>query len=554
VSRPELSFSPGDPAPVQLENWLVAGIVVISSNTQAGAQVAAAIDRRFGADYQVVALDAAEVSRESLAACGPIAIALAPIGTDDFAALREIGAFQPGAIRIAVVQVGDISVAHALSQALTLSHVDYYVGQPWASPEEELYPVLSEALRVWADEQQLRFEKVTIVSEPDRSRGSALATMLTRNGVTTRLLHCESPGGIDLLAGPLAGTALPAVRLWDGRVLAMPTEAELAEALGAHTSPSAEEYDVAIVGGGPAGLAAAVYASSEGCRTVTVEAYSVGGQAGTSAHIRNYLGFPWGVRGSDLASAAARQSEQLGAEIIVARTAIKLDADREHRVLSLSNGEVVRARCVILAGGVTYRLSGVESVDALVGHGVFYGAAAGEAAAMGGLNVAVMGGGNSAGQAAARLAAGGANVTVLIRGDSINKSMSDYLVKQLEGTSNVFVRTQVQVVDALGEGQLSGLVLAGPSGKQMTLDINALFIFIGTRPSTEWLEGVIDLDDHGFVVTGRDGATWLGTSMSGVFAAGDIRAGSIKRVAAAVGEGSTASMMAREYLLTSAEM
>jgi thioredoxin reductase (NADPH) len=529
----------------------VPSIVVFASDPGSRSELAAAIERRFGADYKVVALDGSEVSAEALAACAPIAIALAPVGTAEFAAMGQVAAHQPGARRVAVVRVGDTSVAQALSQALTLGQVDYYVGQPWASPEEELYPVLGEALRVWADEQQLRFEKVTIVAERDRSRGMALATMLTRNGVTTRLLGCDSPEAMDLLAGPLAGVALPSVRLWDGRVLSAPTEPELAEALGAHTSPSATEYDVAIVGAGPAGLAAAIYASSEGLRTATVEASAVGGQAGTSAHIRNYLGFPWGVRGADLAHSAGRQSEQLGAEIIVTRAAVTLAADGGWRVLTLSNGDVVRARCVILSGGVSYRMSGIESVDSLVGRGVFYGAAAGEATAMAGLNVAVMGGGNSAGQAAAHLASGGANVMVLVRGESINKSMSDYLVQQLEGISNVSIRTQVQVVDALGEGRLSGLVLADASGLRETIETSALFMFIGARPSTEWLEGVVDLDDHGFILTGRNGATWLETSMSGVFAAGDIRAGSIKRVAAAVGEGSTASMLAREHLMRS---
>jgi thioredoxin reductase (NADPH) len=527
----------------------VPSIVVFASDPSSRGELTAAIQRRFGADYSVAALDGSEVSSETIAACGPIAIALAPIGSAEFAAMNHVAAHQPGARRIAVVRVGDTSVAQALSQALTLGHVDYYVGQPWASPEEELYPVMSEALRVWADENQLRFEKVTIVGERERSRGVALATMLTRNGVTTRLLGCDSQEALDLMAGPLAGLALPAVRLWDGRVLAAPTDAKLAEALGAHTSPAATEYDVAIVGAGPAGLAAAIYASSEGLRAVTVEASAVGGQAGTSAHIRNYLGFPWGIRGADLAHSASRQSEQLGAETIVTRAVVTLAADGRKRVLTLSNGDVVRARCVILSGGVSYRMSGIEAVDALVGRGVFYGAAAGEATAMAGLNVAVMGGGNSAGQAAAHLASGGANVMVLIRGDSINKSMSDYLVQQLEGIPNVSVRTQVQVVDALGEGRLTGLVLADPSGERETFETSALFMFIGARPSTEWLQGVVDLDDHGFILTGRNGATWLETSMSGVFAAGDIRAGSIKRVAAAVGEGSTASMMAREHLM-----
>jgi thioredoxin reductase (NADPH) len=528
----------------------VANIVIVSSDPAALEELANAVQRRFGADYTVVSVPGSDALTPALSSPDPIAVAMAPIGTSDFAALRAVGAHDPGARRIAVVRVGDTSVAQELSRSMTLGEVEYYVGQPWASAEEELYPVVSEALRVWAHERQLRYEKATIVDGPGERAGKALATMLERNGVASRWLAADSPDGQNLLSGPLAGVALPAVLLWDGRALSGPTEAELAEALGANTSPTAADYDVAIVGAGPAGLAASIYASSEGLRTVSVEASAVGGQAGTSAKIRNYLGFPWGVRGADLASAASRQSEQLGAETVVTRSAVSLAVDGDDRLLTLSNGDVIRARCVILAGGVTYRLSGIESVDARIGHGVFYGAGAGEAKAMAGLRVAVMGGGNSAGQAAAHLAEGGAAVTVLIRGDSIGKSMSDYLVRQLEGNPNITITTQVRVLEALGEAQLKALVLAGPDREQAVLEADALYIFIGARPATEWLEEAVALDDHGFVLTGRENAAWLETSLSGVYAAGDIRAGSIKRVAAAVGEGSTASMLAREHLVS----
>jgi thioredoxin reductase (NADPH) len=279
----------------------------------------------------------------------------------------------------------------------------------------------------------------------------------------------------------------------------------------------------------------------------------VGGQAGTSDRIRNYLGFPWGIRGADLAAQAGQQAEQLGAEILVTRDAASLAVDGDDRVLTLSSGDPVRARCVLLAGGVTYRRTGVATVDALIGRGVFYGAAAGEAASMGGLRVAILGGGNSAGQAAAHLAAAGAAVTVLIRGDSLGKSMSDYLVQQLEGTPGVTIRTRVQLADALGDDRLTALVLDEAGGGQLVLESDALFVFIGARPHTDSLAGVVDLDDHGFVLTGRDGAAWLETSVPGVYAAGDIRAGSIKRVAAAVGEGSTAAMLAREHLSSDVE-
>jgi thioredoxin reductase (NADPH) len=527
----------------------VATILVAGSDPAPRTVLVDALERRFGADYDVVATAWSDSTEGTIASLGPIAVALAPIGAPDFAVLRSVGAGHPSARRVAVVEVGDTSVADELRQAMTLGHVDYFVGQPWATPEEELYPIVGEALRLWAHDQALRLAKVTMVVEAGDDRGTDLARMLERNGISTRVHRPSSEQGRALLAGSLAGVALPALELWDGRTLAGPTESELAEALGAHTRPALAEYDVAIVGTGPAGLAAATYAASEGLRTIAVESTAVGGQASTSAKIRNYLGFPWGVRGIDLAAQAGRQAEQLGAELLVTRTVTSLRVEGADRLLELSSGDVVRAGAVILAGGVAYRRTGVPSVDGLIGHGVFYGAAAGEAASMGGLRVAILGGGNSAGQAAAQLAAAGAEVTVLVRGPSLAKSMSGYLVEQLTGTANVWVRTQVQLSEAIGDGQLDALVLEDAvTGTAAVLETDALFVFIGARPHTEWLAGTVTLDDHGYVRTGQDGAAWLETSAPGVYAAGDVRAGSIKRVAAAVGEGSTAAMLARAHL------
>lgn len=525
---------------------MVARILVLSTDDARRAAIVGALERRFGADYDVVA--ATDIDEATDLAAAPVAVALAPVGTDAMRGLHRVAVDHPNARRVAIVEVGDTSVHDELTRAMTLGQVDYYVGHPWASADEELYPVLGEALRVWAHAQQLRLSKATIVHEPGDGLGGELAAMLARNGIAGRVLPATGPEGAALVDGALAGVALPAVQLWDGRVLGAPMPVELAEALGAHTRPARDAYDVAIVGTGPAGLAAATYAASEGLQAVAIEASGVGGQAATSAKIRNYLGFPWGIRGADLAAQASQQALQLGAEVVMVREATALDVDGDGLVVTLSSGDTVRARAVILAGGVTYRRTGVPAVDALVGHGVFYGAAAGEAAAMGGLRVAILGGGNSAGQAAAHLAAAGAEVTVLIRGDSLGKSMSDYLVQQLEGTPNVAVRTQVQLADAWGEGQLAGLLLEHPVDGVVKVETDALFVFIGARPRTDWLAGTVELDDHGYVLTGRDGAAWLETSIAGVFAAGDIRAGSVKRVAAAVGEGSTAAMLAREHL------
>ncbi len=522
-------------------------IVVLAPDDARRAAVVTAIQRRFGADYDVVATRWAD-GETDLAGGAPVAVALAPVGTEDALGLHRLAVSHPTARRIAIVEVGDTSVHDELTRAMTLGQVDYYVGHPWASPDEELFPVLGEALRVWTHAQNLRLNKATIVHDPGDEVGVSLSALLARNGIPCRTLPSTTAEGAALVEGPLAGVALPAVQLWDGRVVSVPTPSHLAEALGARTRPSRPSYDVAIIGTGPAGLAAATYAASEGLDAVAIEAFSVGGQAGASAKIRNYLGFPWGIRGADLAAQASQQATQLGAEVLVTREATGICADGDALVVELSSGDAVHARAVIVAGGVSYRRTGVDEVDALIGHGVFYGAAAGEAASMGGLRVAILGGGNSAGQAAAHLAAAGAEVTVLIRGDDLGKSMSDYLVQQLEGTPDVSVRTQVVLTGARGEGQLAGLVLRHAEDGVVRLDVDALFVFIGARPHTDWIADTVDVDDNGYIVTGQDGAAWLETSMPGVFAAGDIRSGSIKRVAAAVGEGSTAAMLVSELL------
>ncbi len=527
-------------------------IVVVASDPTLRTVLVDTLGRRFGSDYRIVSVAPeghAGPLDDELPPGEPVAAVLAPIGTADIDALADVVARHRTARRIAVVGVGDTSVADELSRALTLGQVDSYVGYPWSSPEEELFPLVSEALRLWAHDNRLRFNKVTVVDRAGNGAGAALVSLLDRNSVASRLHSAESPEGRALLDGPLADTALPAVLLWDGRVLAAPTAPELVEALGVRTDPAGGTYDVTVVGGGPAGLAAAVYAASEGLRTVLLEVEAVGGQAGTSTKIRNYLGFPWGVRGADLAQMAHRQAEQLGAEIVATRAATTIEPDGDDLLVTLSSETVIRSRRVVLAGGVTYRRTGVDSVDALIGRGVFYGAAAGEVSSMGGLQVFVLGGGNSAGQAAAHLAKAGAHVTVLVRRDSLRHSMSDYLITQLEGTANVTIRCSVRVTGAEGDPHLVALELDDTAtGDRTSVPADALFVFIGAVPRTDWLEGVVELDDHGFVATGRDGAEWLETSMPGVYAAGDIRSGSIKRVAAAVGEGSTASMLARESL------
>jgi thioredoxin reductase (NADPH) len=531
----------------------MATILAVVDDDTARDALQEALERRFGADYTIVARpggdDLAGVVNESTND-DDIAIALAPIKSAEFHALALVHDTHRLVRRIALVDVGDVSVAADLSRALTLNHVDYYVGQPWATAEEELYPVVGEALRAWSRDRRQEFVKATIVGVEGHGHGETLAATLQRNNVATRFVGASSAEGQALRAGVLDGHELPALILFDGRILDNPTRVEMVEALGARTRPSTDLYDVAIVGSGPAGLAAAVYAASEGLRSVILEGHAIGGQAATSAKIRNYLGFPWGVSGGDLAQMANRQAEQLGAEFVFSRQIVGLSASGDERLVVLDNGDVARARCVIAATGVSYRRLDVASVDALIGNGVFYGAAASEAGSTAGMRVFVLGGGNSAGQAAAHMAkAGAAEVTVLIRGSSPTKSMSDYLVAQLNGTPNVTIRCNTTIADAVGTNHLEGLVLADEStGTTEEVAADALFVFIGAKPNSDWLRDAVSVDPNGFVCTGIDGAGWLETTMPGVFAAGDIRAGSIKRVAAAVGEGSTAAMLAREYL------
>jgi thioredoxin reductase (NADPH) len=483
---------------------------------------------------------------------------------DGISFLIEAHGLHPGARRVLVVEVGDVTAADDLSQALTLNQVDAYFGQPWASPEEEVYPVLEDALRVWAREHQPRYEKTVIIDATNGTRGATLRGWLERNTVATTLVTAESARARALLGEHGIGAdRLPVAVLYDGRVLIDPMEIELAEALGARTRPAGGRYDVVIVGAGPAGLAAAVYAGSEGLRGIVIEGDAMGGQAGSSAKIRNYLGFPWGVSGGELIERASRQAEQLGAEFVVARRAESLRSDGADRIVTLSSGDQVTATTVVIAGGVTYRRLGVPAVDALVGAGVFYGAAPSEARAMSGLNVFVLGGGNSAGQAAAHLANAGARVTLVVRGMSLAASMSDYLVRELDALPNVTMCLGTEVVGAGTDERLDQLVLRDrTNGTTTTVPVDALFVLIGARPHTAWLADVLALDSDGFVLTGPNlmqqsaaswplerPPSWLETSMPGVFAAGDIRHGSVKRVAAAVGEGSSAAMLIREQFI-----
>jgi thioredoxin reductase (NADPH) len=388
---------------------------------------------------------------------------------------------------------------------------------------------------------------------------------LARTQVPYRYYTSETPEGKRLLeAASVDKHDVPLVVTPDGTTLIQPTDGEMAGHVGLITTPSQDFYDLIVIGGGPAGLGSAVYGASEGLRTVLVERQATGGQAGQSSRIENYLGFPDGVSGSQLTERARRQAIKFGAELITTRDVVELDVQGAGRTVRFADGGSISAHTVILATGVSYRQLDANGLENLTGRGVFYGSALTEAANCAQQDVYIVGGANSAGQAAAYLARGAKSVTILVRGDTLESSMSYYLIQQIEAIDNITVRTCTEVIEAHGEKQLEQITLRDKNtGHIEIVDAGYLFVFIGAAPRTDWLDGVVLRDDHGFVIAGPDltaenglPSEWildrqpfhLETSVPGVFAAGDVRAESAKRVASAVGEGAMAVMLVHRYL------
>jgi thioredoxin reductase (NADPH) len=439
------------------------------------------------------------------------------------------------------------------------------VARPLTTLDERFHRVITEQLDEWARSNLPGSEPVRVVGEAWAARSHELREMLGRNGIPFGFYPADGREGQHLLEEAGAGgAALPAVVLFDGRVLADPSNAEVAEALGVQTRPGGGRYDVTVIGAGPAGLAAAVYAASEGLSTVVLEPEAIGGQAGTSSLIRNYLGFPTGVSGADLAVRAYTQAWNFGAEYVYGNPATELRPEGSELVVTVADESEVRSRAVVIATGMAYRRLGIPALDALTGAGVFYGAAATEARAMKDSEVYVVGGANSAGQAAVHLARYAAQVTVLIRGRSLADSMSEYLIREIESAPNIAVRRRVAVTGGTGQSRLESLTLTDlESGAAETVDAVALFVLIGAEPRTQWLPHAVRRDQSGFVLTGTDlldggrpDEAWplrrlpmfLESSLPGVFAVGDVRHRSVKRVASAVGEGSIAIRLVHDHL------
>jgi thioredoxin reductase (NADPH) len=528
------------------------------------------LSRRYQADYQVTVAGSAAAALTMLAvqagSGAEVALVIADERLADMSAvdfLARAHGLHPGAKRILLIDHGDWSPGHPAILALAVGKIDYHLYAPWYPQERGLYPAMSEFLAAWDKSREPSFAAFRIVGPANSPRAHRLRDDLARSSVPYWSFEDTSAEGRRLLREyRLEGTRVPVVLAMDGTVLVDPSHEELMATLGLPSALGMRTCDVAIIGAGPAGLAAAVYAASEGLGTVMLEPDLPGGQAGTSSLIRNYLGFPRGLSGEDLATRAVDQAWLFGASFTLG-AADGLTVDGASRVVHAADGQV-EARAVVIATGVTWRRLGLPELEALVGAGVFYGAAAAEARAMAGQHVYVIGAGNSAGQAAIHLARYAATVTMVVRGADLRTTMSSYLVTEISKTGNIRVRLATEVTGGDGQCSLESLTLRDrASDSTQTVPAAALFVMIGAEPRTTWLPGSIERDDQGFIRTGPDlhragelPAGWplkrspllLETSVPGVFAAGDVRHRSIKRVASAVGEGATAIQLVHEYL------
>jgi thioredoxin reductase (NADPH) len=544
-------------------------IVTVDDDPEVSAAFSRDLRGRYGAEYRIVSTTSGAQALDAVARLGMRGHPVALIATDQrmprmtgIEMLERAREHAPTAKSLLLTAYADTEVA---IRAINDIGLDYYLLKPWDPPEERLYPVVDDLLDDWRSANPEASVSVRVVDHRWSERAYEVRQFLTRNHVPYRWLDVER----DTEAPPLVAAAgaddeaLPLVLVPDREPLLAPTAAELAGALGLHTVATQKVYDVCIVGAGPSGLAAAVYAASEGLSTVVVEREAPGGQAGQSAAIENYLGFPRGLTGADLTHRALAQASRFGAELVLARDVTGFEERGPARVVLLDGGGEIEARAVIVATGVSYRRLEADGADALTGRGIYYGADAAEARQCADEDVYLVGAANSAGQAALNLAKHAKRVVMLVRGDTLDTSMSRYLIDRIRSTPTIEVRLRTEVVGASGDGHLEQLVLADRA-RQVRDEVPAswLFVFIGASPRTDWLGSGVARDPQGFVVTGQDmvreGAHWpvsrapypLETSIPGVFAAGDVRLDSMKRVASAVGEGAMAVYHVHRYLAT----
>lgn len=544
-------------------------ILAVDDDPDAIALLGSELEDRYGRAYDVRTARAVSSASRLLAelqeAGGRVALVLSdqwlPDGTgcELLASTRDLF---PHSRRLLLISWGEWAVdatAQPLRRGIGLGQIDHYALKPWRPADELFHRTVTEHLHEWVGSDASLSRELTIVADPRNARASALRNLLSRNRVPFVFHAAGSPEGVRILEEfRQSNPGAPVVIQRNGRVLVDPSNAEIAEAYGARTRLyGSREYDVTVVGAGPSGLAAAVYAASEGLRTVVVERETIGGQAGSSSQIRNYLGFPRGITGADLATRAQQQAWGFGATFVHMCEALGLRSEDDRLYLATSSCAEIGTGAVVLAMGVSYRRLGIPALDELVGRGVFYGASVSEAERFTGRSVFVVGGGNSAGQAAVHLAVHAGKVTILVRRTTLAETMSRYLIDEIEGQFNIEVRYQTEIVDAAGTEALESLTLRD-SGRGVTeaVPADAVFILIGAQPHTDWLPKEIARDRYGFVLTGTPIGDWplerapfmFESSMPGVFVVGDVRSGSVKRVASAAGEGSVAIQQVHQHL------
>jgi thioredoxin reductase (NADPH) len=546
-------------------------ILAVDDDPSSIGHISTELERRYEHDYDVVYTTSSSDALARLDAMrragDRVALVLADQWMPELTGaelLERACGLYPHSKRVLLIEWGDwgdAPTAAAIRQTIASGHVDYYALKPWKSPDELFHRTVSEFLHEWARADVSAPSELTVVANPWSPRSHEIRSLLARNGVPHVFYTNGSPEGDRVLRQVRRERSIePIVVLLDGRVLVDPSNADLARSYGVPTEVAGDlDFDVVVVGAGPAGLGSAVYASSEGLRTLVVERESIGGQAGSSARIRNYLGFARGVSGAELAQRAYQQAWVLGTTFLLMREVTGLRTEGDDHVLTISDGSQVRTRSVVLAMGASYRRLGIPALERLNGVGVFYGSSPSEAPRYTGGDVYVVGGGNSAGQAAVHLARYAARVTIVVRSDTLALSMSQYLRDEIHASAKIDVRLSTEIVDGEGESRLQRLTL-GSTDTSTTVRADALFVLIGAEPHTDWLPGEVLRDDLGYLLTGVDVPGGGGdrrperprlmfeTSVPGIFAVGDARARSVKRVASAVGEGSVVIQQVHQYL------
>jgi len=548
-----------------------AAILSVDDDPEVSRAVTWDLRRHYGAEYRIVSAssgaEALSILEEYVLRDRPVALIAADQRMPEMTGVEFLERARhhvPEAKLVLLTAYADTDVA---IKAINDIGLDYYLLKPWDPPEEKLYPVLDDLLSDWREGHREDTASVRVVGDRWSERSYEIKTFLAGNYVPYRWLDLERSEEARQLQETAHATLadLPLVLVPDGETLRAPSTFDLARALGLRTSAGQPLYDLCIVGAGPAGLAAAVYGASEGLQTVVIEREAPGGQAGLSAAIENYLGFPKGLSGADLTHRAVAQARRFGAEMVLARDVVALESRGPVRAIRFADGGEVEARTVLVATGVSYRRLDVPDSDQFTGRGVYYGATASEARWCRGEEVCVVGGSNSAGQAALNLARFARQVNLLIRSDDLEKSMSRYLAERIRAAGNIAVRLRTEVVSVSGNGHLETVTVADfANATKETVLTNWLFVYIGATPHTDWLDPEVERDESGFVVTGQEmltrkaGPRWplsrnpypLETTLPGVFAAGDVRLESMKRVASAVGEGAMSVYLVHRYLAT----